>query len=78
MQSIYIIAIDFDIMAKSKRNRGCPTASKNNNNTTQQKQWCANNIDLTQEAIDRHWAALPSQAKSFIHSSEDGMFPLVS
>jgi len=70
-------------MAKSKRNRGCPTASKNNNSsqsngTIQKKQWCANNIDLTQEAIDRHWAALPSQAKSFIHSSEDGMFPLVS
>jgi len=68
-------------MAKSKRNRGCPTASKNNNNsqpngTISKKQWCANNIDLTQEAIDRHWAALPSQAKSFIHSSEDGMFPL--
>ena len=65
-------------MAKSKRNRGCPTASKNNNNsqpngTISQKQWCANNIDLTQEAIDRHWAALPSQAKSFIHSSEDGI-----
>ena len=69
-------------MAKSKnRNRGCPPPTNNgnprNNANNKKGGWCANNIDLTQEAIDRHWQALPDGTKDFILSStQDGMFPL--
>jgi len=34
------------------------------------------NIELSQEAIDRHWDVLPPQSKRFIMDSPDGMFPL--
>lgn len=36
----------------------------------------ANNIVLSQEAIDRHWGVLPSEAKKFILGAANCMFPL--
>ena len=77
-------------MAKSKRNRcqQAPPVSPTHNckkqyclcnnckNKKNEKEWCANNIDLSEEAVNRHWDAMPDGTKQFIYSSPDGMFSL--
>jgi len=67
-------------MAKSKNNRGgapsplCPGVHGQHKQSRQHN--CHNsNIELTQDAIDRHWDALPPTAKSFIIEG-DGHFSL--
>ena len=69
-------------MAKSRNNRGgapiplCPGVNGQHKQSRQQN--CHNsNIELTQDAIDRHWDALPPTAKSFIIDG-DGHFSLSS
>lgn len=63
-------------MAKSKRSRATVHNDAGNGAVQIKTRCCTNNIELTQEAIDRHWGALPAQAKAFILGSPDGMFSL--
>ncbi|KAL7550134.1 hypothetical protein ACHAWF_013380 [Thalassiosira exigua] len=74
-------------MAKGKNKRCAPQQQQSCNQTlrigpngpTTVKQCNAaspDSIVLAQEAIERHWEALPPEAKGFILDSPDGMFPL--
>lgn len=61
-------------MARSKNNTRAPAPVRADNGHAS-GQGCKN-IELTQEAIDRHWDALPLQAKEFILDPSDGTFRL--